>query len=180
RLSQPSIEVRRRHAPVPGLIDLHHGAEEPVESTLRQGGYGHKGDARDLRQLFGRRFPQLAQQRLLFRDEVPFVDGDYERAAFLGDEATEGEVLVLERRLCIDQQDDNLCETDRAERIGGRELLRSFGHLRLAPQPRRVDQAQLPPAPCEIDRDGVTRETGLWAGQQTLLAEQGIDQCRLA
>ena len=51
---------------------------------------------------------------------------------------------------------------------------------RLAPQPRGVVNAKTPAAPFEVDGDGVARDAGFRPGEQTLLADQPIDQRRLA
>src|SRR5690606_30969134 len=55
-----------------------------------------------------------------------------------------------------------------------------FRDARLAPEARRVDEAQLAPAPFEIRGDGITREARFRPGQETFLAEQRVDQRRLA
>src|SRR5262249_62168117 len=48
------------------------------------------------------------------------------------------------------------------------------------PPPRRRRTAPPPIPPCQVDRDGVTGDAGLRPGQQPLLPEQPIDQCRFS
>ena len=66
------------------------------------------------------------------------------------------------------------------ERVGDRELLELLLDARLAPHAGGVVQRKLRPLPVEIDRDRVARDAGLRPGEQALLAEQTVDQRRLA
>ena len=61
------------------------------------------------------------------------------------------------------------------------ESFSSFSSIRgAAAQARGVVDAEAPAAPVEIDGDRVARDAGLRAGQQPILAEQAVDQRRLA
>ncbi len=113
-------------------------------------------------------------------DQIPFVHADDERAAFALDQIGDAQVLLLERRLRIHQHDHHFGEADRIERVGDRELFELLLDPRLAPHARGVVDAKTPAAPLEVDRDGVARDAGFRPGEQTLLAEQPVDQRRLA
>ena len=69
-----------------------------------------------------------------------------------------GEVLVLERVLGVDQQHHHLGEADGAHGVAGGELLRRLDDARLAPQPRGVEQPHRPAAPQEVGGDRIARE----------------------
>ena len=137
-------------------------------------------DARYLRQPVLDEGPQLLELLLLVRNQVPLVDGDDEGSPFVRHEIADREVLLLEGMLGIDQQHDDLGEADGAHGIAGGELLGHLAHARLAPEPRRVEQAHRPAAPGEVRGDGVARQARLGPGDHPLLAQQRVDQRRLA
>ena len=61
------------------------------------------------------------------------------------------------------------------------ESFSSFSSIRaLAAHAGGVVDAEMPAVPVEIDRDGVAGDAGLGPGEQALLAEQPVDQRRLA
>ena len=68
----------------------------------------------------------------------------------------------------------------RAHGVAGTELLGRFRNARLAAQTGRIEQAHRPVAPLEVGGDGIAREPRLRPGDHALLAEQRIDQRRLA
>ncbi len=82
--------------------------------------------------------------------------------------------------LRIHYQNDDLGEADRAQRVGHRQLLQLFLDARPAAQPRGVEHPKRTAVPADIDGDGIACGAGLGARQQPFLAEQLIDQCRLA
>ena len=112
--------------------------------------------------------------------EVPFVDADDEGAAFALDEIGDAQILLLERGGRVHQQDHHLGEADRFERIGDRELFELAFDPGAPPHPGGVVDEEAPAVPGERHRDGVAGDAGLGAGEQALLAEQPVDQGRLA
>ncbi len=123
RFYQPAVQLRRRHAPVPDLGGTHHGAHELVETLLARGRDRDDGDAGHLGQPVCHFGDEITQVLLLVLDQVPLIDGDDERAAFLGDVLGDGQILMLERALGIDDDDDDLGEADSADGVARRKLL---------------------------------------------------------
>ena len=113
-------------------------------------------------------------------DQVPFVHADDERAALALDQVGDAQVLLLERRRRIHQHDHDFGKAHRVERIGDRKLFELLLDARAAAHAGGVVNAETLAVPVKIDRDGVARDAGFRPGQQALLAEQAIDQRRLA
>ena len=134
----------------------------------------------DLRQPILNEFPQLLELLLLVAHEVPFVDGNHEGPPLVRHHLADRQILLLEGMLGIDQQHDDLGEADGAHGVAGGQLLRHLAHARLAPEPRRVEQADRPVAPGEVGGDGVACQARLGTGDHPLLAQQRVDQRRLA
>src|SRR5688572_15960680 len=80
----------------------------------------------------------------------------------------------------IEQEHDNFRQLDRLERVADRELLCRSLHPHLAPQAGGVEQPEQPPLPFKIDGDGVAGDSGFGAGDHAFLAENGVDERRLA
>src|SRR6185312_10865045 len=73
-----------------------------------------------------------------------------------------------------------LGEAHGVERVGDRELLELLVDARFPPQPRGVVELERLALPVEIDGNGIARDAGLGARQQPLLADEAVDQRRLA
>ena len=123
---------------------------------------------------------QLGERAGLTFAQVPFAHADHQRAALALDQIGDAQILLLERLLGIHQQHHHFGEADGVERVGDRELLELLLDLRAAAHARGVVEAEGAALPVEIDRDGVARDAGLRPGEQALLAEQAVDQRRLA
>jgi hypothetical protein len=80
----------------------------------------------------------------------------------------------------VHDQHHDLGEGDGADGVLGGELFQLLLNLRLLAQAGSVDQAHLLVAPDPVDRDGVARDARFRTGQQTLLADQAVDQGGLA
>ena len=102
------------------IDDRLHETVQPFAVQARDGDDRH---AFDLRQPVIDLLPQLADGARLALHQIPFVHGDNERAAFAHDEIRDPQVLFFEQRLRIRQQDHDLGEADRFQRIADRELL---------------------------------------------------------
>ncbi len=123
---------------------------------------------------------QLLELLLLVADEIPLVDGDDEGAPLVRHHLADREVLLLEGMLGVDQQHHHLGEAQRTHGIAGGELLGGLADARLAPEPRRVEQADGPATPGEVRGHRVAGEAGLGTRDHALLAQQRVDQRRLA
>src|SRR5680860_741678 len=84
-----------RYPAVPYRVGLEHRAHELVEPLAAQAGDGHQRHAFDLRQEPATSLAQFVQAFLPFANEIPFVDGDDERPAFLRDQSRDLQVLLL-------------------------------------------------------------------------------------
>ena len=114
-------------------------------------------------------------------DEVPFVDGDDQGAALLGRPGRRSAGPASRRARGVDHQHHHLGEADGAQRVGDRQLL----ELLLRPWPggacRRCRQSlDRAPRHSQSTAIAVAGDAGLGAGQQPLLADQRVDQRRLA
>ena len=112
RLHEPAIELRCRHAAVPHLGRGDDGAHQLVEALLTSGRHRNDGDARNLGEAVLHLGDELLQVFLLILDQVPLVEGNDEGAAFLCHEITDGEILMLERTLSINDEHNDLGEAD--------------------------------------------------------------------
>ena len=117
---------------------------------------------------------------LLLRDVVPLVDRDDERAAAVGDEAEQRRVLLGDGLARIDHADHDVRVLDRLQRLDDAPFLEVFLDARLAPHARRVDQHEAAPVALERHVHGVARRARLVEGDHALLADQPVDQRRLA
>ena len=112
--------------------------------------------------------------------QIPFVDRDDDGAAFLLDQIGDALILLLEGVLDIEQHDHDFGEAHRVERVGDRQLFQLLVDARAAAHAGGVVDAEFLAVPIEIDRDGIARGAGFRRGQQPLLADQPVDQRRLA
>ena len=112
--------------------------------------------------------------------QIPFVDRDHQRAALALDQVGDPQILFLELVLRVHHQHHDFGEADGAQRVRHRELFQLLLDPRAPPQARGVEHAKIPALPVDLDGNGIAGGAGLGAGQQPLLAEQVIDQRRLA
>ena len=123
---------------------------------------------------------QLADLAALALDQIPLVDRDHQRAALALDQIGDAQILLLEAVLRIHHQHHHFGKADGAQGIGDRQLLQLLLDTRAAAQACGVEHAKRAALPDDVDGDGIPRRAGLRAGQKPLLAEQLIDQRRLA
>ena len=138
------------------------------------------GTSLDLREAFGQRRLDPVEQRRRILGDVPLVERDDQRAAFLDDLVGDPEVLRFEAPGRVEQQNDDLGIIDRALGIGGGQPLELVLDLRALPQARGIDQLDLPALPFPVEADRIARDPGLGPGDHPLLAEHPVDQGRLA
>ena len=113
-------------------------------------------------------------------DAVPLVDGDDQRAAALGDDAEQARILLGDRVVRVDHADHDVRRVDRLQRLDDAEFLDRFLDARAAPHAGRVDQRVAPAVALERHVHRIARRARLVERDQALLAEQAVDQRRLA
>ena len=177
---EPAIERGGRHAPVPDLVGVDDRLHQPVEALAGQRRHRDQRHAFHLRQLLVGLIAQFADGAGGLFLQVPFVDRDDDGAAFLLDQIGDALVLLLEGVRDVEQHHHDLGKAHRVERVGDRKLLQLLVDAPAAANAGGVVDAEFLPAPVEIDRDGVARGAGLRRGEQALLADQPVDQRRLA
>ena len=121
----------------------------------------------------------VEQRACIFRPDlagnVPFVDGNQQRAPFLDRHAGDLQVLVFQPLGRIEQQHHHLGEVDSAARIGDGELFQLVLHLGALSHAGRVDQANvarlagLGVDPLPVDRDGIAGDARFRPRQQPVL-----------
>ena len=120
----------------------------------------------------------MAPAVLSFRSHL--LTADHQRAAFLLDQIGDALVLLLEGVVDVEQHHHHFGKAHGVERVGDRQLLQLLLDARAAAQAGGVVKAEFLPVPVEIDGDGVARGAGFRRGEQPLLADQPVDQRRLA
>ena len=80
----------------------------------------------------------------------------------------------------VEQQHDDVGVLDRLQRLDHRELLDGLEHLAAAAHAGGVDQRVTAPVALEVEVDRVARRAGLVERDHALLAEQRVDERRLA
>ena len=90
------------------------------------------------------------------------------------------EILLLERDRRVEQQNDDLGEAHGAQRVGDGELLQLVHHARFAAQACGVEEFQLAIAPRAVRPIESRVRPGSGPGQQPILAEDAVEQRRLA
>ena len=89
-------------------------------------------------------------------------------------------VLLGDAGVGVEHQHDDVGVLDGLQRFHHRKFLDGFEHLAAAPYAGRVDQRVAAPVLFEIEVDRVPRGAGLVECDHSLLAQQRIDQRRLA
>ena len=177
---EPAVERAGRRAPVPDRMRVDHRLHQPVEPVAGQARDRDHRHALELRQPVVGLLAQLLHRAGLALDQVPLVHADDDRAAFALDQIGDAQVLLLERRLRIHQQDHHLGEAHRIERVGDRELLELLLDARAPPQPGGVVDAEVRPRQSTSTAIASRVMPASGPGEQPLLAEQAVDQRRLA
>ena len=111
-------------------------------------------------------------------DRVPFVDGDDERAPGVEDVPRDMRILLGNSLLRIEQQHDDVGVLDSLKRLDHREFLDRFGDLAPSAHSGGIDHRVAVTAAIEVEIDRIARGSRLFEGDDALLAEQRIDQCR--
>jgi hypothetical protein len=111
---------------------------------------------------------------------VPFVHRDHHGPAGLDAEAGDVRILVGNVLAGIEHQHDDVGLLDRLQGLDDRELLDGLEDLALAAQAGGVDQGVVLALALERHGDGIARGARLVEGDDALLAEQRIDERRLA
>ena len=102
---------------------LHHRRHQPIKSLAAARRQCNNRHALDLRQHAIDFFAQPRTNARLALDQVNFIEGDDDRAAFALDKIGNPDVLFFKRRQGIDQDNHDFGKTDGIERIGDRQFL---------------------------------------------------------
>ena len=113
-------------------------------------------------------------------EAVPLVEGDDEGPARVEQVAEEPRVLLGDPLSRVEHQDRDVRRLDGLERLDGAQLLDHVGDARAAPEPRRVDEHEPPPAPLEGNEHAVARRPRGIVGDDPVLAEETVDEGGLA
>ena len=117
---------------------------------------------------------------LLHRDAVPFVDGDDERAAALQREAEHARILLADAVVSIDHEHHHMRGIDGLQGLGDARLLDRVLDLAAAAHAGGVDERELAAIARERHEDAVAGGAGHVAGDDAVLADQSVDERRLA
>ena len=112
--------------------------------------------------------------------DVPFVERDDQRAAFLQHLVGDLEILHLEPARRVEQQHHHFGMVDRSLGVPHRQLFELVLDLGAFAQTGGVDQPHRPVVPVPVDGDRIARDAGLGPGDHPLLAEHLVDQGRFA
>ena len=93
---------------------------------------------------------------------------------------SERQLLIVERRFRIDQQDNDLGQADRLEGLADRKLLDRIGDLGATADTRGIHEADRAILVAPVDMDGVAGDAGIGPRQHAVFADEAIDQSRLA
>ncbi len=200
RRLEPAVEDAGGHTLVPSLTRLERSFQQLVEPLA--GGRRHRNHRHTfkLRKAVLERGTNAVEKAAGVLGNIPFVDGDDECAAFLDNMVGDFQVLYLKTFGRIEQQYDDFGKVDGVAGVGDRQLFELVLHLGPLAHPGGIDQAN--PAfvlqwrnialfigfalfrvrivPNPLDRDAVARNARFRPGNQTLLAQQFVDECRFA
>ena len=177
-LGEPTVERTRSRAPVPHLVRVDDRLHQPVEPLAGQPGDCDDRHALDLRQPMVGLFAQLLDGAGGVLDQVPLVHADDQSAPLALDKIGDAKILFLERPLRVDEQHHHFGKAHGIERIGDREFFELLLDPGATAHPRGVVNAEAAVLPGDLDGDGVAGDAGLGPGQQSVLAQQPIDQRR--
>ncbi len=89
-----------------------HGFHQPIKAPAGEGGNRHHRDTAYLRQGLAEIGAQFRQPRLRIVHQIPFVERQHRRPALVGNEIGNLQVLLLQRRGGVHQQDHHLGKAD--------------------------------------------------------------------
>ena len=114
---EPAVKSAGRNALVPHVIGVNDCLHQPVEPFAGETRDGNQRHAFELSEFFLGLLAQLADRsrRLIF--QIPFVDRDDDRPAFLLNHVGNALVLLFERIFNVEQHDHDLGKAHRIERI---------------------------------------------------------------
>ncbi|KAG0768278.1 hypothetical protein G6F22_017523 [Rhizopus arrhizus] len=141
---------------------------------------------RDAHRFGPRHEAQLQRQQrlgllaLVLGQAIPLVDGNDQRAAGIEHGAEHGGILVGHAFGGIQHQHGHLALLDRLHGLDHRELLDDLVHARAAAQAGGIDQAVLAAVTLQVHRDRIAGGARHVGSDHALLAEDAVDQRRLA
>ncbi len=114
-------------------------------------------------------------------DQIPFVGGEDDGAAFACDQIGDGQILLFERRRRVDHHDDAIGEADGVQRAGDRHLFQHMtGGARAAAQTSRVVKQNGAAVRLPGCGDRIARQSCFRPRQRTFGAEDKVEQARFA
>ena len=113
-------------------------------------------------------------------DVVPLVHRDDQRAAAFGSQAEQRRILLGDASRGVDDADHDVRLLDRLQRLDDAPFLEVLLDPRPSAHARGVDQHVSVAVPLERDVDRVARRARLVERDQPLLADQAVDERRLA
>ena len=178
RLSSP-VEIRLRRSPQMSIA----GLEDLADALAGLGADRHDRREVEERHLVADPLDVLVEGPVgLLGDEVPLVDRDDEALALLDDVARDVGVLRGQALDGVDDEDGDVRARQRVQRADRRVALgrRARRDLAAPPDPGRVDQHDLAAAPGQPRVDRVAGRARDLRHDRPVLAEQRVEQARLA
>jgi len=108
------------------------------------------------------------------------VDRDHQRPPLLDHPAGDREILLLGHVGGVEHDDHHVGEPDGVERVGNRGSLELLLDAAAPAHAGGIDQPHRPAAPLPVDTNGVARDARLRPREDPLLADQAVQQGRLA
>ncbi len=177
---KPAVERGCGDAPVPERIGGDGRLHELVQILAAQCRDGDHRQAAQLRQGFTQSELQLSQARLLVFHPIPFVERNDKRTALLLHEIGYLQILLLERRLGIDDQNHHFGKADGAQGIGDRELFKPVVDPGFLAQSGGVPQLDRLSLKGPVGGDGVPRDARFGTGEHAFLSQERVDERRFA
>ncbi len=178
RLLERTRQLARRHAAHGRLVGAHRGLHELAHPAPMA-----RGDEMQRRKGYEVEFQgELALDllALLRCDPVPFVDRDDERPPALERQSQHARVLLGDRVVRVEHQDDHVRLVDGLQRLGNAHALDEVLDPGATSHPGGVDQQELAPVAFEGHQNAVAGGAGLLVRDHALLSQQAIHQRGLA
>src|SRR5579862_528414 len=178
---QETIQVGGCDTPVPRAFGGKNGRKKPRQPFAALGRKNDEGCAGNLRQETVALLAKCADRTQLCSDQIPFVDGENNGAAFAYNEIGNGEVLLFEGLRRVDQDHHAFGEADGVQGARDRHLFQRLArYARLFAEARRIVQQNLSAVPIEFCRDRIARDSRLGSRERSFAAEQPVEQRRFA